>query len=90
MPQNNMEHQESLSRQCNVQLPADLVEDIKQEAYTLTGHKRRGFSDLLAACARYGWGAYQRGELKIERQPTVISYRLVKGDDPADSRSCKD
>ncbi len=68
-------------KQCNVQLPIDLVDALKAEAHRLTGHRRRGFSDLLAVCARYGWEAYQRGDLTVERQATSIAYRLVRGDD---------
>jgi hypothetical protein len=72
--------QEKISyKQCNVQLPADLVDKLKTEAHNLTGHKRRGLSDLLAICARHGWEAYQRGEVTIEREIVAFNYRLVKG-----------
>ncbi len=75
-----MPDEKSQLKQYNVQLPADLVGELKREAHRLTGHKRRGFSDLLAACASHGWEAYKRGELSIERQPRVISYHLVRGE----------
>jgi len=78
MPLDNSQQQKE-STQCNVQLPKDLVSELKREAHHLTGHKKRGFSNLLAICARCGWDAYQRGELAVERRPQVISYRLVKG-----------
>ena len=67
-------------KQCNVQLPVDLVDELKIEAHRLTGHRRRGFSDLLAICARYGWEAYQRGELTVDRQAMTITYRLVRSE----------
>jgi len=73
-----MPDEKSRLKQCNVQLPADLVSELKSEAHHLTGHNRRGFSDLLAACASHGWEAYQRGELAIKRRPMVISYRLFR------------
>jgi len=60
-----------------VRLPADLVEVLKREATTLTGHKRRGFSDLLALCARHGLEAYLRGEMEVEVQPAVVECRIV-------------
>jgi hypothetical protein len=66
----------AMCRQCNVQIPKDLVEELRVEAYRLTGHRRRGFSDLLSIFARYGWEAYQRGDLEIERRPKVVSYNL--------------
>ena len=68
----------TMSKQCNVQIPTDLVEELRAEAYHLTGHRRRGFSDLLSIFARYGWEAYQRGDLEIERQPKVVSYNLIE------------
>ena len=79
MSLDNSQQKKKSSRQCNVQLPAALVSELKAEAHRMTGHKKRGFSDLLTVCAHYGWEAYQRGELTVERQPQVISYRLVKG-----------
>jgi len=69
------------SRQCNITLPTDLIAEIKAEAYRLTGHQRRGFSELVSICARYGWAAYQRGELSVERKPKVITYQIVAKED---------
>lgn len=80
MSLDNSQQQKEASTQCNVQLPTNLVSALKSEAHRLTGHKKRGFSNLLAICARCGWDVYQRGELAVERQPQVISYRLVKGE----------
>lgn len=74
------QQQENPFKQCNVQLPTDLVIELRAEACLLTGHRRRGFSDLLAIFAHYGWEAYQRGDLTIEREPRIVSYRLVKGE----------
>ena len=65
-------------KQCNVQLPENLVDELKAEAHRLTGHRRRGFSDLLSICASYGWEAYQLGKLAIDREAKVVSYRLIK------------
>lgn len=64
--------------QYNVQLPEDLADEVRREAHRLSGHRRRGFSDLITILARYGWDAYQRGDLEIGREPRVISYRLVR------------
>ena len=69
------------STQCNVQLPTALVEELKAEAHRLTGHRRRGFSDLVTICARYGWEAYQRGDLEVKRQANVVSYGIVRKKD---------
>ena len=76
--QDNPQRRESPLKQCNIQLPIDLVDELKVEAHRLTGHRRRGFSDLLAICARYGWEAYQRGELAVDRQAMSIAYRLIR------------
>lgn len=62
----------------NVRLPVDLVDEIKGEAHRLTGHKRRGFSDLLALLLRHGWDAYQAGELELETKPARVELRIVK------------
>jgi hypothetical protein len=83
--QDNSQRQDETRRQCNVQLPASLIEDLKREGHRLTEHSRRGFSDLLTACARYGWAAYKRGELVIERQPVALYYRLVVCDEQMDT-----
>jgi hypothetical protein len=69
------------STQCNVQLPTALVEELKSEAHRLTGHRRRGFSDLVTICTRYGWEAYQRGDLEVKRQANVVSYGIVRKKD---------
>lgn len=65
-------------KQYNVQLPRDLADEVKTEAHRLSGHRRRGFSDLIAIFARYGWEAYQKGDLEIKREPQVVSYRLTR------------
>lgn len=61
----------------NVNLPAGLVMAIKQEAITLTGHRRRGFSDLMAVLLQYGWTAYQVGDLELEMQAVTVEMRIV-------------
>jgi len=61
----------------NVNLPANLVMAIKQEAISLTGHRRRGFSDLMAVLLQYGWEAYQAGDLELEMQAVTIEMRIV-------------
>jgi hypothetical protein len=76
MPQNS---HTSETRQYNVRMPVDLAEGIKAEGYRLTGNRRSGFSQLLVICAVYGWEAYLRGELVVEREPLVTTYRLVRG-----------
>ncbi len=61
----------------NVNLPVDLVTAIKQEAVSLTGHRRRGFSDLVTVLLRYGWEAYQAGDLEVETRPVKVEVRIV-------------
>ncbi len=70
----------TLLKQYNIQLPIDLADELKGKAQRLTGHRRRGFSDLLAVCARHGWEAYQRGDLTVERRAHAVTYRLVKSE----------
>ena len=60
-----------------VRLPRDLVTVLKAEAHSLTNHQRRGFSDLLAVCARHGLEAYQAGDLEIAVAPRVVERRIV-------------
>lgn len=69
----------SETRQYNVRLPVDLMEAIRDEGSRLTGNRRAGLSQLLAICAEYGWEAYRRGELVVEQEPLVTTYRLVRG-----------
>ncbi|MCP4536596.1 MAG: hypothetical protein GY832_05570 [Chloroflexi bacterium] len=76
--QDDLQRNSVALKQCNIQLPTDLVAELKVEAHRLTGHRRRGFSDLLAICAQYGWEAYQRGDLTIDRQAKVVTYQLVR------------
>ena len=64
-------------KKITARLPADLVELIRAEAHGLTGHKRRGFQNLLGILLRYGWEAYQRGELEVEMEPRGIDYQIV-------------
>lgn len=64
-------------RKVTVRLPADLVEAIGLEAHRLTKHNRRGMQDLMAVLLRYGWEAYQRGDLEVELQPTAVAFRIV-------------
>jgi hypothetical protein len=61
----------------NVNLPLILVTAIKQEATSLTGHRRRGFSDLVTVLLQYGWKAYQAGELKLGVQAVRVEMRIV-------------
>lgn len=61
----------------NVNLPVSLVTAIKRESRNLTGHRRRGFSDLVTVLLRYGWEAYQAGDLKLEMQPVKVEMRIV-------------
>lgn len=65
-------------KQYNVRLPRELADEVKAEAHRLTEHRSRGFSDLIAIFARYGWEAYQKGDLEIKREPQVVSYRLIR------------
>lgn len=60
-----------------VNLPDNLVDAIRQEAFNLTGHKRRGFSDLVTVLLRYGWEAYQAGDLTLEMQPAAVELRIM-------------
>lgn len=61
----------------NLNLPASLTNAIRAEAFALTGHKRRGFSDLVIVLLRHGWAAYQAGELKIEMQPVAVEMKIA-------------
>ena len=81
MSQDGPQRRESSLKQCNVKLPTDLIDELKVEAHRLTGHQRRGFSNLLAVCARFGWEAYQRGDLVVERQPATLTYRIIRSED---------
>ena len=81
MSQDDPQRRESSLKQCNVQLPTDLIDELKVEASRLTGHRRRGFSNLLAVCARFGWEAYQRGDLVVERRPITLTCRIVRSED---------
>ena len=66
-----------VSRQkVNLNLPSGLTNAIRQEAAALTGHRRRGFSDLMTVLLQYGWEAYQSGELEIELQPVAVEMRI--------------
>lgn len=67
----------SVRQKVNVNLPVGLVAAIKREAKNLTGHQRRGFSDLVTVLLRYGWEAYQAGDLKLEMQPVKVEMRIV-------------
>lgn len=58
-------------------LPDNLVNAIRREALDLTGHKRRGFSDLVTVLLQHGWNAYQVGDLKIEMKPATIETRIT-------------
>ena len=62
----------------NVRLPADLVGQIKGEAYAWTHHRRRGFQDLVEMFLRYGLEAYQTGGLKVELAERVEKTRIVR------------
>ncbi len=61
----------------NLNLPANLTNAIRLEAAALTGHKRRGFSNLMAILIQAGWDAYQSGELEIELKPVAVEMRIV-------------
>lgn len=60
-----------------VRLPTPLVEQLRQQAYQLTGHRRRGFQDLLAVCANHGLAAALDGDLTIELEPQATVLRIV-------------
>jgi len=64
-------------RKVNVNLPCALVDTIKRESTALTGHGRRGFSDLVAVLLAYGWEAYRAGDLKIELRPATVETKIV-------------
>lgn len=57
--------------------PVTLADAIRAEATRLTGHGRRGFSDLLLVLVQVGWEAYQRGEIEIELRPTAVEQRIA-------------
>lgn len=61
-----------------VRLPTRLVEGLRREAYELTGHRRRGFRDLLAVCADYGLAALADGTLTVGLRPEVTVHRIVQ------------
>jgi hypothetical protein len=61
----------------NLNLPTNLVSAIKEEAFALTGHKRRGFSDFATILLQHGWDAYQAGDLEIELQPATVEVRIT-------------
>ncbi|RLC76900.1 MAG: hypothetical protein DRJ03_22345 [Chloroflexi bacterium] len=66
----------AIRQKVNLNLPSNLANAIRQTAFALTGHKRRGFSDLAVVLLRYGWEAYQAGELEIELQPVAVEMRI--------------
>jgi hypothetical protein len=57
-------------------VPSTLASALRGEGARLTGHKRRGFSDLVVALLEYAWAAYQNGEVEIELQPTTVEHRI--------------
>jgi hypothetical protein len=57
-------------------VPSSLASALRGEGARLTGHKRRGFSDLVVALLEYAWVAYQDGEVEIELQPTAVEHRI--------------
>lgn len=61
----------------NLNLPSALTNAIRLEAAALTGHKRRGFSELMAVLIQYGWDAYQAEQLEIELKPVAVEMRIV-------------
>ena len=67
----------AIRQKVNLNLPSNLANAIRQKAFALTGHKRRGFSDLVVILLRHGWEAYQAGELEIELKPSVIEMRIT-------------
>jgi hypothetical protein len=62
-------------------LPVSLKKAIHQEAARLTGHKRRGLSDLVTVLLEYAWDAYTEGELEVQLQPTVVQHRIARVSD---------
>ena len=60
-----------------VRIPPDLKTRIRQEAYALTHHKRRGVQDLIVVFLRYALDAYERGELEVTLSEKVVSYGIV-------------
>lgn len=61
----------------NFNLSANLVDAIREEAFRLTGHRRRGFSDFVLILLQHGWNAYQAGDLEIELQPATVEMRIT-------------
>ena len=76
--QNKIARGAEISRQkVTLNLPTRLVSAIRQEAFSLTKHKRRGFSDFMFVLLQYGWDAYQAGKLEIMLQPTTVEMRIT-------------
>lgn len=65
-------------RKVNLNLPVALVDAIKQESIAMTGHKRRGFSDLVTLLLEYGWDAHKAGDLELETKSVTVELRIVK------------
>ncbi|MCP4541799.1 MAG: hypothetical protein GY832_32105 [Chloroflexi bacterium] len=64
-------------KKVTLNLPINLVNAIRQEAFTLTKHKRRGFSDFVIVLLQFAWDAYRAGDLEIELQPAAVEMRIT-------------
>jgi hypothetical protein len=59
----------SKRKQYNLTLPTWLADAVKQEGARLTGHQRRGFSDLVTILLEHGWKAYLDEQIEVELVP---------------------
>ena len=66
-----------------VRLPTELAASIKAEAARLTGHKQRGWSDMVTVLVTYGWEAWLTGELRFKTQAVSTALAIVRDDEPA-------